>query len=355
MASLIHQHGHYYLQFYDATRSPKRKRIPLGVRGKRAAEPVRAKLERDYALGTFDPWTDAPLAYDRVIVKPERLDQAVAAFLFEKRHRAKRTQQGYKAVLERFVCFCGGSKGTSTITSIDVEGWLNTTEANDVSLANYVRHLRVFFRWAKKQGCTTTVATEGMQLRRLPRKFNRFLSSDEVDRIVESARSAGRDWLADAVIVAVHTGLRRSELVNLLFEHVDIHNGTLLVASTEHFTPKSGCERMVPLSRAAAAATLRRREMANGSAFVFNHTRGPLSPSYLSHAFKRAARDAGIGDVRLHHLRHTACSWLAQRGVPVEAIRRFAGHSSISVTEKYMHLSDDVYKQRVESALNSVE
>ena len=58
MASLFKQDDHYYLQFYDATRSPKRKRIALGVRDKRTAERLRIEHESAYVRGELDPWAE---------------------------------------------------------------------------------------------------------------------------------------------------------------------------------------------------------------------------------------------------------------------------------------------------------
>ena len=171
------------------------------------------------------------------------------------------------------------------------------------------------------------MATDGVRLRRVPTKFPRFLTEDEVDRIVTAIRSEAKSahWLADLVVFAVHTGLRRAELVNLEWGAVDLAGNVLTVASTETFTTKSGDERRVPLSATARAVLICRLAGSGGAEYVFTCERGRISPDYLSQAFKRYARLAGVGDCHLHHLRHTACSWLAMRGVPVEVIRRFAG------------------------------
>lgn len=58
MASLIKQREWYYIQFYNAQRKPKRKRVPLKTRTKRKAKKLFRKLEDAYAEGEFDPWVD---------------------------------------------------------------------------------------------------------------------------------------------------------------------------------------------------------------------------------------------------------------------------------------------------------
>lgn len=341
MASLIQQHGFYYLQFYSAKRKPQRQRVPLRVRLKRDAEKVRRKLERDYALGTFDPWTDDPLEYDRVHVQPETLRAAAELFYDSRSHLATRTQQEYRKIVSRFVAFAGPETRIQSVESRDVHLWLDSTRAGPVTRHNYARHLKVFFRWAKSEGITATVATDEVKLRRLPRKFPRYLNREEVDRIAAKAQDMGYPWLSDLVRVAVLTGLRRSELVNLRWEHVDLEARRIVVANTQGFRTKSGADRVVPLATGVTQVLLRRQQ-ASSSPWVFTHSQGQIDADYLSRKFKTAAREAGIPDIHLHHLRHTACSWLAEQGVPVEVIRRFAGHSTITVTEKYMHVRQDM-------------
>ena len=354
MASLFCRDGLYSLDFYDPSRTPNRKRVPLRVRVRRDAEAVRRKLERDYSLGAYCPWTDDSRTYDRVVSRPERLGEAHRAFVDAKSHRAPRTVSDYERVVGRFVEFVGADTFVSALTSADVERWLDSTAAGDVTRQTYTRNLKVFLRWAKGEGITDGVATDGVRLRRVPTKFPRFLTPGEVDRIVTAIQTEARSahWLADLVIFAVHSGLRRGELVNLDWKAVDLASRSVTVANTGTFTTKSGAERRVPLSKAALDVLGRRAVLSGKTGYVFTCASGQISPDYLSQAFKRWARKAGVVDCHLHHLRHTACSWLAQRGVPVEAIRRFAGHSTITVTERYMHVGEDLYSAAILRALS---
>ena len=351
MASLVCQSGLYSLEFYSADRSPARKRVPLRVRVKRDAEQIRRKLERDASLGMFDAWTDDPRTYDAPAKpKPERLSDARTAFLATKTHMTPRTLGEYEQVSARFTAHAGPGTLVRDLTAGHVERWLDSTTAGDVTRRTYTRTLKVFFRWAVKEGLAETVATEAVKLRRVPSKFPRYLTEAEVESIVETVRGASRQvhWLADLVLLGVHTGLRRGELINLTFDAIDLPSRVLTVACTDTFQTKSGHERKVPLSAKAADVLARRAVEADSAGYVFtSRTGGQLEDSYVTRAFKRYVRKAGIGDVHLHHLRHTACSWLAMRGVPIEVIRQFAGHSSVTVTEKYMHAGPDVYAAQI--------
>ena len=63
MASLLNRNGTYYAQFYDAHRTPKKKRLSLRTKRKREARKRLVQLERDWERGTFDPWSDDPRTY----------------------------------------------------------------------------------------------------------------------------------------------------------------------------------------------------------------------------------------------------------------------------------------------------
>ena len=70
-----------------------------------------------------------------------------------------------------------------------------------------------------------------------------------------------------------------------------------------------------------------------------------MTARYLSVRFKHFARLSGLGEqISFHSLRHTACTSLVEKGVPIEVVRQFMGHSSVLVTQKYVHLhSADVH------------
>jgi hypothetical protein len=58
MAFLVEQNGYYYAQFYESSRSPRRKKVSLETTKKRPARPLLGRMEEGYATGDYDPWTD---------------------------------------------------------------------------------------------------------------------------------------------------------------------------------------------------------------------------------------------------------------------------------------------------------
>lgn len=105
MASLIKQHGRYYLQFYDRHRSPQRKRVALKVTRKREAKKHKQRLEEKYRDQEFDPWTDDPFTLRDKDAKPETIEEALAAFISTKEEagRSENTIRSYRGIIRRLM------------------------------------------------------------------------------------------------------------------------------------------------------------------------------------------------------------------------------------------------------------
>lgn len=133
---------------------------------------------------------------------------------------------------------------------------------------------------------------------------------------------------------------------------MDLPRASLSVRNTDTFTTKAGKERTLPLGE-PVLDVLRGSE--RRGEFVFpNFSGAQLDRQQLSRRFKFYVRAAGLAEhVNFHTTRHTCASWLAQRGVGVEAIRAYLGHSSITVTERYMHPSPRSLAQQGAAAFDA--
>jgi len=72
---------------------------------------------------------------------------------------------------------------------------------------------------------------------------------------------------------------------------------------------------------------------------------GPLTISSVAATFRYACRRAGLRPIRAHVLRHTFCSHLAMRGAPPKAIQELAGHATMAMTMRYMHLAPSALRE----------
>lgn len=98
MAAILKRNGQYYAQFYDESRSPKRKRFSLKATRKRDARRRLGKFEDDYHDGKFDPWVDDPWSYDQEEVTPKAIQDALDHFLArkQKEDRSENTLRTYR-------------------------------------------------------------------------------------------------------------------------------------------------------------------------------------------------------------------------------------------------------------------
>jgi len=155
MASLVSlSSGIYYAKFYDAERSPNRKRVSLKTRNRRLAERLLAKLESKYLLGTFDPWSPPePAATSQAACGDLRmLGDAVDAYMASCSHLSKYTLRTYRSIFKLFREHLGDGYPVTHITPADVLGFLDSTDANPVTRHKYLKHLGYLFRYLVRRG-----------------------------------------------------------------------------------------------------------------------------------------------------------------------------------------------------------
>jgi integrase len=181
-----------------------------------------------------------------------------------------------------------------------------------------------------------------------PEGRTRWITREESERLIEAAKRAKKvPFLSDFITLALYTGCRRSELLDLEWSRVDLSAG-LLHLGAEH--TKSGKRRSVPLSARAREAVLSRRNFRERhcpeAAMVFVNEEGEPIRDFRW-AFAQACERAGIEDFRIHDMRHTCAAWLVTSGAPLAEIRDLLGHSTVMMTEKYAHLAPETLKSTV--------
>jgi integrase len=167
-----------------------------------------------------------------------------------------------------------------------------------------------------------------------------FFSKEEISKLVKAAKEP----LKTGIIILINTGLRRGELFNLRWRDVDLKTKKLRVWPYEGFTPKGKRPRSVPLNDEALKVLRILKKENNESEYVFRPY-GNLHT--LRRQFTNQAKELGLKGT-LHDLRHTFASHLAMEGVPIPVIKDLLGHSEISTTMIYAHLSPNHNRMAVE-------
>lgn len=171
----------------------------------------------------------------------------------------------------------------------------------------------------------------------------RYLTVEEEARLM-AALTGKRTHLKSVVQLAIHTGMRRGELLNLEWENVDFGRGVIHVTKT-----KTNRDRDVPMNSEAKQILLNLHEQSKTEEFVFVNPKTGMNLSDVKKGFNSAVRAAGIVDFKFHDLRHTAGTRLADSGADAFTIAEILGHTSLQMTKRYTHATDQRKRQAVEA------
>ena len=208
------------------------------------------------------------------------------------------------------------------------------------TLARHVAAIRTFFRWCVRRGYLSVDPAENLRPPRVGQRLPRFLSVEEANRICEPEEGAAPRSLRDQLVLELlyGCGLRVSELAALDRDDVDLHQRMLVVRRG-----KGGKERHVPLGEPAVQAL--REYLAtteeSESAMFLNRRGARISTRSLYAIVRKSGDSAGVPRVHPHALRHSFATHLLDSGADLRAIQEMLGHTSLSTTQRYTHVSVD--------------
>lgn len=205
------------------------------------------------------------------------------------------------------------------------------------------------------------------ELVKRPRRATPEMQTWSVEQVAAVFQASGRDSLDALWRLALLTGMRRGELLGLMWQDVDLEAGTLAVRRTmsrgvggtwELGTPKSAAGRRSIALPVLAVDALRRhrvrqleRQLSLGpvwdpTGFVFtNETGGPLHVNTLTRRYEGLVIEAGVPRIRFHDLRHTSATLLLSLGEHPKIVQERLGHASIAMTmDRYSHVTQDMQR-----------
>lgn len=224
------------------------------------------------------------------------------------------------------------------------------------TISRKLASLRSFFRFLERNEIVEKDPSSGITFPKVPKSLPRFLNTDEAKALVESPELYDVLAIRDRAILELlySSGLRVSELTSLKLDSVSLENEIIKVKG------KGGKERIVPFGQKAKAALMeyldRRRELLSGkklieSDYLFLNYKGePITSRSIDRIVKKYRTKAGLSKkVSPHILRHSFATHLLEGGADLRVIQELLGHSSLSTTQNYTHISVDrlmeVYKR----------
>lgn len=222
-----------------------------------------------------------------------------------------------------------------------------------LTVARRVAAVRSFFRFLCRDGYLTTNPALGLTRPKQDWKLPTFLSVEEALRLVEAPQGDSWATLRDRAILETlySTGLRVSELVALKVRDVDLIGGTLRALG------KGRKERLVPVGSHAVTAIRRYekalgpREFAPERPLFQNRLGGGLTDRSVRRILNRYLAQVSVAfRVSPHALRHSFATHLLDRGADLRSVQELLGHSSLTTTQVYTHVTTERLRKVYESS-----
>lgn len=317
---------HYYIDYYVDGRR-KREKIS---RNRKLAENVLAKRKVEIAEGKY---LDARKKKKRWQFE-EFADEYYKYHCVHMKSR-KKTHEVHLRVLRAYF----KDKYLDEISVMDVEKF-KTKRIKEVFPATVNRALSCLkslfnkaIAWEKYDGANPVCKVKMLKENN---KRLRYLEKEEIERLLAVCDSS----LKPVAVVALNTGMRLGEILNLKWQDIDFKMRIIYLLKT-----KSGDKREIPMNRLVEEALNSIRKHPT-SDYVFYHKDGSPRKT-VRKSFSTAMKRANIMNFRFHDLRHTFASHLVMAGIDLNTVRELLGHADLTMTLRYAHLSQDHKKKAV--------
>jgi integrase/recombinase XerC/integrase/recombinase XerD len=292
------------------------------------------------------------------------LPTLIEQFVAQKRVEGltERTVGWYRRQLETFARYLGDDARIRDLTLDNARSFIAYLQAkearyegnglrpvepgklSDYTVHGYVRALKAFSAWLEREERTARDVFARLKRPKLPETMIDVLTDEEIERLFATVnpKTALGARMHLILLILLDTGIRASELLGLQLEDVDLKGEVFKVFG------KGRKERIVPFGMATKQAMMRyistyRPEPANMNIGELILTAEGRSLSYksLDQAIKRLGQKAGVPRLHPHLCRHTmAVKFLINSNGDLMTLKRILGHTSVIVTEKYLHIAN---------------
>ncbi len=323
----------YLIQYRNA--GGRSRRLTIAGHGRMTAEEARNEAKQLLAAAARG---QDPAEERRRALRVPTVAQLAA--LYVKRHAqpGKKTAIADESMLRRYIVPAFGARKVEAITRGDVARLHHDLAATPYAANRVLALISVMFNLAESWGLRAPASNPCRHLKRYPeRKRERFLSAEEIQRLGAAfAKSQGVEHPSAlaAIRLLLLTGARRSEILTLKWEYVDLPRYALRLPDS-----KTGAK-VIALGAAAAALLARLDRYEDNPYVCWGNTAGGHFVG-LQHVWQRIRRRAELPKVRLHDLRHSFASFGAGAGLGLPILGALLGHKHPVTTARYAHLAND--------------
>ncbi len=281
------------------------------------------------------------------------IDDFINYCMFEK-GLSDKTKESYKYDLGIYMNFLDkkGIKKVEKITTEDIESFLKERSSEESStIAHNLTVIKNFHSFLLKIKAVKKDVSENISRPKLRKKLPKTLSIDDVDKLLSIDIKNEYDYRNKAMLELMYgSGLRVSELISLDIHSVDFTNCIIRI------TGKGNKDRIVPVGEYSmyylnkyleVRSSMLKKEHTD-ALFLNNHGKRMTRQGFFKN-LKAILKKQGLNeDVSPHTLRHSFATHLLERGADLRSIQELLGHSDISTTRIYTHISDNMVKEEYE-------
>lgn len=234
--------------------------------------------------------------------------------------------ESYKFTFRKFKEFLNGDTLLNSISKKTVDEYVSYCKRifknKNVTINKDLRQLKsafnkaIVWEYVKTNPITHLLKQE--------KQFPRYLTIEQIAKLVNAIKN---EKFKTYIQIALLTGMRRNEILNLKWEDIDLRNNRILVKNT-----KSHKDRFVPISNELLPTLL---ELKREGDKLFS-----WRPDTVTHMFMELVKQTGI-NCRLHDLRHSFATHLLSAGANIKIVQEILGHSDIQTTMIYAHAIEE--------------
>jgi len=275
-------------------------------------------------------------------------------YLLVERQYSPQTALAYEKDLRNFIKFIeenGGASSFASISNLDVHvymSYLYEQNYKTTSISRRISSLRAFYRFLMKNDYASNNPFAYVQLKRRPRALPRFFYEKEMDALFKAVDGDNPLTIRDKALLETlyATGMRVSECTGLTMDAIDFTAEAMLLHG------KGSKDRYVPFGSYCNQALKRYFEQTRTPImtqyhkqhpYVFiNHYGDPLTAAGVTYILNKIIKESSLTTtIHPHELRHTFATHLMSNGADLRAVQELLGHSSLSTTQIYTHVTPE--------------
>lgn len=322
----------FWWMSFIVNRKPYRE--STGTKDKRLAEAIHGKVLTEIVEGKWFGINPA---------KAYTFDELMEKFMREHApRREENTRKSYKVSLKNLTKFFS-MMPLSEITPKTISAYMEKRLKEGIKPASINSEFSMLskaftlavkeWEWANENPC--------MKVSKLQEnnKRTRWLTPDEEKMLLDHAKGYLKGQLLEIILVALYTGMRESEILNLRWEDIDFNQKIITILKTKNKEPRS-----MPMNQTihTLLAVKSKSKIRSISGHIFTTGDGTkMGVMNMLRAFSLVTKKAGIENFRFHDLRHTFATRLVQKGVDIYSVAKLLGHKNLTVTQRYAHHSTE--------------